>query len=134
MKRLLLALFLLATFSPFAAAAEKIKDLVMRPGETVYARFVIDGKKLRLVGVSREPDAGAQVVFSAQPDTEKKMIKLRVENNLPKDLFYKVVISAKSLDLRSPAQVTPVVAGKLAYEIFPGAVEEISAFDFKFAR
>jgi hypothetical protein len=134
MKRLLLALFFLATFSPFAAAAERIKDLVLRPGETVYARFEIDGKKVKLVGISQEPDAGAQVVFSAQPDTEKKTIKLKVENNLPKDLFYKVVISAKSLNLRSPAQVTPVVAGKVAYETFPGAVEEISAFDFKFAR
>lgn len=134
MKRLLLVLFFLATFSPFAAAQQRIKDVILLPGQTIYARFEIDGKKLRLVGVSQEPDAGAQVVFSAQPDTEKKTLKMKVENKLSKDLFYKVVISAKSLNLRSPAQVIPVVAGKVAYETFPGAVEEISAFDFKFER
>jgi hypothetical protein len=30
--------------------------------------------------------------------------------------------------------VTPVVAGKVAYESFPTQVEEISAFDFKLAK
>lgn len=134
MKRLLLALLLLSTLSPFAAAADRLKDLIIRPGETVYARFETNGKKLKLVAASPEPDAGAQVIFSLQRDTEKKNLKLRVENNLPKDLFYKVVISSKTLGLRTPAEVTPVVAGKLAYETFPAAVEELSAFDFKFER
>jgi hypothetical protein len=134
MNRHLLALLLLAVLSPFASAADKLKELVIRPGDTLYARFEVDGKKLKLVAVSPTPDAGAQVIFSAQPDPEKKILKLRVENKLAKDLVYKVVISSKTLKLRSPAQVTPVVAGKLANESFPGMVEEIQAFDFKFPR
>jgi hypothetical protein len=134
MKRLLLTFLLLTLFSPFATAAGRLKDLTIRPGETVYARFEIDGKKLRLVSASREPDSQAQVIFSVQIDTEKKTAKMRVDNKFPKDLIYKVVISAKSLGLRSPAEVAPVVAGKVSYETFPGAVEEVQAFDFKFPR
>lgn len=134
MKRILLTLLLLATFSPFASAADKLKDIVIKPGETVYARFEIDGKKLRLTAASREADSQAQVILSVQPDTEKKTLKLKVENKLSKDLLYKVIISSKTLGLRSPAEVSPVVAGKVSYESFPGAVEEVLAFDFRFPR
>ncbi len=133
MKRLLSIFLLLALFIP-SVAADKLKDIAIQPGETVYARFEIERKKLRLVGVSRETDPNAQVIFTTQLDAEKKTLKLKVENKLSKDLVYKVVISAKSLGLRSPAVVSPVVAGKVSYESFPGAVEEVLAFDFKFPR
>jgi hypothetical protein len=134
MKRILISLLFLATLCPLAVAADKLKDLTIRPGETIYARFEINGKKLKLVSASKEADSQAQVIFSLQPDTEKKIQKLRVENKLAKDLVYKAEIRSNSLGLRSPAPVTPVVAGKLSYETFPGPVEEVSAFDFKFPR
>jgi hypothetical protein len=134
MKRLLLALLFLATLSPFANAADKLKELLVEPGQTIYARFEIDGKKLKLVSASKEADSQAQVIFSLQYDSEKKIQKLRIENKLAKDLMYKVEIRSKTLGLRSPAAVAPVVAGKLSYETFPGPVEEVSAFDFKFPR
>lgn len=134
MKRLLLALLFLATFSPFAQAADKLKDVTLAVGETVYARFEVSGKKLKLVATGKEADAGAQVIFTLTHDAAKNTVNLRVENKLPKDLLYRGEIRSKKLNLHSPANVTPVVAGKLSFETFPGAVEEFSAFDFKFPR
>ena len=134
MKRLLLALLFIATLSPFAAAADTLKDLSIAVGETVYARFEVNGKKLKLVAASKEADAGAQVIFALTHDAVKNTVNLRVENKLPKDLVYRAEIRSKKLNLRSPANVTPVVAGKLSFETLPGAVEELSAFDFKFPR
>jgi hypothetical protein len=133
-KRLLPALLLLCSLSPFASAADRLKDFVMRTGETVYARFEVDGRKLKLVSASKSPDAAAQVVFTLTKNTEKKSVDLKAENKLPKDLIYRGEIRAPSHNLKAPARVTPVVGGKLAFENFPELVEEFSAFDFKLAK
>lgn len=134
MKRLLLSLLLLASLSPLAPAADKMKEFVMKPGETVYARFEVNPKKIKLIAVSREPDPQAQAIFSLTRDEAKSTLVLRVENKLPKDLAYEAEIRSHTLNLRSRVPVTPVVAGKLAFESMPGAVEELTAFDFSYAR
>ena len=133
-KRLLLASLLLCFLSPFAGAEDKLKDFVMRVGETVYARFEVDGRKLKLVSASKTPDPAAQVVFTLTKNAEKKSVDLRVENKFPKDLLYRGEIRAPSHNLKAPARVTPVVGSKLAFENFPELVEEFSAFDFKLAK
>lgn len=133
-KRPLLALLLLATLSPFAGAADKLKDVVIRVGETVYARFEVEGRKIKLVAVSKEADAAAQVIFTMSKDTEKKTVKLRVENKFPKDLVYRAEIRSHKFGLHAPASLSPVVGGKLAFETLPELVEELAAFDFKLQK
>lgn len=133
MRRCLIPL-ILALATPFASGAEKLKQLVIKPGETVYARFDAQPKKLTLVSVSTEPDAGAQVIFSLTRDETKPQLKLRIENKLAKDLQYRAEIRSATLKLRTPFQTIPVVAGKLAYETTPPEVEEFVAFDFAYAR
>jgi hypothetical protein len=134
MKQFSLFLLLLACTAPFASAAERLKQLVIKPGETVYARFEVQPKKIFLVSASTEPDAGAQVIFTLTREEGKPMLKLRIENKLSKDFQYRAEIRSKTLNLRSPLKVVPVVAGKLGYETMPGAVEEMTAFDFAYAR
>lgn len=133
MRRCLIPL-LLALLTPFASGAEKLKQFVIKPGETIYARFDAKPKKLTLVAVSTEPDPAAQVIFSLAKDEAKPQLKLRIENKLAKDLQYRAEIRSATLKLRTPFQTIPVVAGKLAYETMPPQVEEFVAFDFAYAR
>lgn len=133
MRRCLIPL-LLALLTPFASGAEKLKQFIIKPGETIYARFDAQPKRLTLVSVSTEPDAAAQVIFSLSKDEAKPQLKLRVENKLAKDLQYRAEIRSNTLKLKSPLQTIPVVAGKLAYETMPAQVEEFVAFDFAYAR
>ncbi len=132
MKRFFTLFLLVAALCPFAAAASK--DVTLKPGDTVYLRFDTTGKKLRLVSSSAEPDAQAQVTFSLQRDTAKKTIVLRVENKLAKDLAYRAEMKSLRLNLKAPAPVTPVVAGKLAIENLPELLEVLTAFDFEYAK
>ncbi|MFZ5494039.1 MAG: hypothetical protein ACOZE5_01720 [Verrucomicrobiota bacterium] len=134
MMRLSLLLLALVFTSPLATAADKLKQLIVKPGETVYARFEVQPKKLTLVSAGTEPDAGAQVIFTLTRDEAKPMLKLRIENKLPRDLQYRAEIRSKTLRLRTSMKPVPVVAGKLGYELMPGAVEEFVAFDFAYAR
>jgi hypothetical protein len=130
-KRLAVLLFLLATLTPLSAA--KLKDITLRPGDTVYVRFDTSGKRLRLVEAGNQPNPQAQVIFSLERDTEKKSVVLRVENKLAKDLSYRAEMRSKRFNLKSQAPVTPVVAGKLGIEKFPELVDELTAFDFAYA-
>ncbi len=132
-RRCLIPLFL-ALLTPFASGAEKLKQLIVKPGETVYARFDTTPKKLTLVAFSTEPDAAAQVIFSLARDEAKPQLKLRIENKLTKDFQYRAEIRSDTLKLRTPFRTIPVVAGKLAYETMPEQVEEFVAFDFAYAR
>ncbi|MDQ5978314.1 MAG: hypothetical protein QG602_1288 [Verrucomicrobiota bacterium] len=134
MKRFLLPLLALSLLASVSSAAEKLKDVVVKPGETVYVRFDAQPKRLRLASVSREPDAQAQVILTLTKDEKKPLLKLRVENKLASDLKYRAEIRSKTLKLRSPMQIVPVVAGKVGYETMPAAVEEFVAFDFAYAR
>ena len=133
MRRCLIPL-ILALVTPFASGAEKLKQLVIKPGETVYARFDAQPKKLTLIAVSTEPDPAAQVVLTLARDDAKPQLKLRIENKLAKDLQYRAEIRSATLKLKTPFKTIPVVAGKLAYETMPPQVEEFVAFDFAYAR
>lgn len=132
MKRFFTLFLLVAALHPLAVAAPK--DITLRPGDTVYLRFDTSGKKLRLLGTSPDPDAQAQVIFTLQRDTAKKTVVLRVENKLAKDLEYRAEMRSLRLNLKAPAPVTPVVAGKLAIENLPELLEVLTAFDFQYAR
>lgn len=134
MKRFLFVLLALAILAPLSHAADKLKDVIVKPGETVYVRFDVQSKKLRLASVSREPDAAAQVIFTLTKDETKSLLKLRIENKLSTDLKYRAEIRSKTLRLKTPLQTVPVVGGKVGYETMPGAVEEFVAFDFAYAR
>ncbi len=134
MKRFLLTLLALSLFAPISRAADKLKDVVVKPGETVYIRFDVQSKKLRLAAVSREADPATQVIFTLAKDETKPLLKLKIENKLSADLKFRAEIRSKTLRLRTPLQIVPVVAGKVGYETMPSAVEELAAFDFAYAR
>jgi hypothetical protein len=134
MKRFTLAVLFLACLTPFTQAAEKLKELVIRPGETVYARFETTPKKITLVQISKEPDERAQVVFTLQREPEKRALKLTVENKFSHDLSYRAEVRSLVAKRERPMRVTPVVAGKLAFENLPDLVDEIAAFDFKLQK
>lgn len=134
MKRLLQAVLLLICLSPLAQAADKISTLVVHPDETIYARFEVSAKKIKLVNVGKEPDAQAQVIFTMTREAKTRILNIKVENKFPNDLTYRSEIRSKTLNLHSPFRVTPVVAGKVAFEKVPPPVEEFSAFDFKLEK
>ena len=134
MKRLLRALLLFVCLSPLSQAADKVTTLLIHPDETIYARFEVKPKKITLISTSKEPDAQAQVIFTLTRDVAKGALNLKVENKFPRDLLYRAEIRAKTRNLRTPFRTTPVVAGKLAFETMPGAVEELAAFDFKLQK
>jgi len=134
MNRLFSALLLLACITTCVLAASAPTSLIIHPGETIYARFEVSGKKIRLASLSPTADASAQVVFSLQKDEAKGLLKLKVENKLSSDLVYRAEMRSLTLKQHFPALVTPVVAGKAAYETFPIQVEELSAFDFKLVK
>jgi hypothetical protein len=136
MKRFLTALLLLACLSPLARAAAALDTLIIHPEETIYARFEVTAKKIKLVALSKEPDAGAQVVFHfhKDPDPKKKTNLLKVENRFSSDLVYTAEMRSLTLKQQFRAPVTPVVANKVSYDSFPTQVEEIAAFDFKLEK
>lgn len=134
MNRLLLAVFLVATLTLPAHAGEKPNTVLIHPGEVVYARFEAKGKKIKLVSYSKELDAGAQVVFSFQPDEKKPGFILKVENKFTRDLLYKTEMRSLTRKQRFPGQSSPVVAGKVAFEILPKEVEQLAAYEFQLER
>lgn len=134
MNKFLSAVLLLACFAPLSHAAEKLKELVIRPGETIYARFETTRKKITLVKISKEPDSEAQVIFSLQREPEKRALKMTVDNKFPTDLSYQAEMRSVTAKRKMPMRPTPVVGGKLAFENFPDVVEEVAAFDFKLLK
>ena len=129
MKRLLLALFAISTLTTFAFAEKN--SVVIHPGEVVYARFEVKGKKIRLVQTSKEKDDAAQVVFTFDKDAVKGLRNLKVENKFPNDLLYKAEMRSLSLKHERRITPTPVVGGKIAIDPYPTIVEELAFFDFK---
>ncbi len=129
MKRLLLALVFFASFCS-AARAEK-NTILIHPGETVYARFDVNGKKIRLGKFSKEPDDSAQVVFVFEKELKGLFRTLQVENKFPRDLVYKLEMRSLSQNHQMRAHPTPVVAGKMAFDTYPAVVEELALYDFK---
>lgn len=134
MKRLLFALFVAASLTLPAQAKEKPNTVIIHPGEVVYARFEANGKKIKLVSYSKAKDEAAQVIFSLLPDEKKPVNNLKVENKFPRDLTYRVEMRSLVRKQRFPRETTPVVAGKLAFEIIPKEADELAVFEFKLEK
>ncbi len=133
MRRFLFLLFL-GSLVLSAPVVGKANTVVVRLGETIYARFESSGKKLKLVSASKEKDEQAQVIFTLWREAESLDIKLKVENKFPKDLIYEAVASAKRLDRKSRVEVSPVVAGKMSFETLNALVDELTCSGFKLER
>jgi len=135
MKRLLLAVAFVASLILPAHAGEKTNTVLIHPGETVYARFETKGKKIKLVSVSKVPDAGAQVIFTFQSDPKKPGATiLKVENKFPRALLYLAEMRSLTRKQHFPVPTSPVVEGKLAFENFPKEVEEVAASEFQLEK
>ncbi len=131
MKRLLL-IFLSAALGPLAlVAGERANTVLIHPGETIYAKFTQKGKKLTLVGTSKEKDETAQVIFTLPKTAPQEGAVLQVENKFAKDLVYKLEVRSLSLKRQAPLPVVSVVTGKLAREQLPPFIEELAAYAFK---
>ena len=129
MKRFLLTFFALSSLATFAFAQKG--TVVIRPGETIYARFEAKGKKIQLVKAGKEKDDEAQVIFTFDKDPTKGMRTLKVENKFPNDLLYKAEMRSLILKHERRVTPTPVVGGKVAFDPYPTVVEELAFFDFK---
>jgi len=135
MKKILPALLALALFSPGAlAASERANTLLIHPGETCYAKFAVNGTKLKLLGVTKEKDEAAQLVVTMTPDPATKGFTLKVENKFKQDLDYAGEIRSLTRDIRTQVPLVPVVAGKLSLEQLPMRVEEMALFGFKLEK
>ncbi len=134
MQRLLLAVLLAATLTLPVRAGEKANTVIIHPGEVVYAHFEMKGKKIKLLGFSKEKDAGAQVIFTLQPDEKKTNLMLKVENKFTQDLLYKVEMRSLTKKKKFSMPLTPVVGGKIALETLPIVVEELAAFEFQLEK
>ena len=134
MKRLLLAVFFLATQFLPANASEKANTVLIHPSETVYARFETKGKKLKLVSTSKEKDEAAQVIFTLGTDAKQPLYNLKVENKFPFTLLYKTQARSIKRNLKFDSPMTPVVAGKVSFEIFPTLMEELAAYGFELEK
>lgn len=135
MKRLLLSLLAASVLGPLAViAGEKANTVLIHPGETIYAKFTQQGRKLSLVSTSKEKDETAQLIFTMSRAAPGETSSIQVENKFAKDLVYKVEIRSLSLKRQVPLVVVPVVAGKLAREQLPPYIEELAAYAFKLER
>ncbi len=134
MKRLVLAVFFLSALLRPASASEKANTVLIHPGEKVYARFETKGKKLKLVSYSKEKDEAAQVIFTMEPDAKKPLYNLKVENKLPLTLLYKAEARSLKRNLQFDSPMSPVVAGKVAFENFPTMLEELAAYGFELEK
>lgn len=133
MKRLLFAAIFLSSLLLPVSAWSKANTVLIHPGETIYARFETKGKKLKLTSYSKEKDENASVIFSFGPDAKQPtlLFSLKVENKLPHDLIYKMEMRALKRNLQMIIPVSPVVAGKVAFENYPILVDELAAYDFQ---
>jgi len=129
MKRFLFSLFSLFALTTLAFAEKN--TVLIHPGETIYARFEVKGKKIRLLQSGKEKDDAAQVVFTFDKDAVKGLRNLKVENKFPNDLLYKAEMRSLSLKHERRITPTPVVGGKIAIDPYPTIVEELAFFDFK---
>jgi hypothetical protein len=129
MKRFLLAHFALSTLTTFAFAEKS--TVLIHPGETVYARFEVKGKKIRLIKSGKEKDDQAQVIYTFDKELTKGMRMLKIENKFANDLIYQAEMRSLTLKHERRVTATPVVGGKVGFDPYPPMVEELAFFDFK---
>jgi hypothetical protein len=129
MTRFFFSLFAFAALTTFAFAEKN--TVLIHPGETVYARFEVKGKKIRLVSSGMEKDDAAQVIFTFDKDPTHGMRTLKIENKFPNDLIYKVEMRSLKLKHQRRVTPTPVVGRKVAFDPYPAVADELALFDFK---
>lgn len=129
MKRFFFSLFAFTALATFAFAEKN--TVLIHPGETVYARFEVKGKKIRLASSSKVKDDDAQVIFTFDKELTKGSRMLKVENKFPNDLVYKAEMRSLTLKHERRVEPTPVVGGKVGFDPYPPVVEELAFFDFK---
>lgn len=134
MRRFFSLLFILTLLQPLAHGASKLSNVLLHPGETIYARFELAGRKIKLVSVSKDPDDSAQVVATLQLKPDGSALLMRIENKFPKDLNYKAEARATKIDRQMRFGVAPVVAGKVGLETLPTVVDEVALYDFKLQK
>ena len=129
MKCLLPLFFLLFLGPALVRAGEKANTVLLHPGEVLYAEFARKGVKLTLVKASKEKNDQAQVVLSlTSPKANSGALAFEVDNKFPLDLDYQAQIRSLTENLRTKAQVYPVVTGKLCILYFPSKTEEVALF------
>ena len=129
MKRLLLALL---SFVPLLAqAGEKPNTILLHPGEVIYARFAEHGKKLKLLGTTKEKDETAQLILQLENNPKDNGMTLTLHNRFGKDLLYAVEMRLLKSHLHQPATVYPVVSGKMSFDPIPYGTEELAVTDFE---
>ncbi|HWA29006.1 MAG TPA: hypothetical protein VG734_25365 [Lacunisphaera sp.] len=135
MKRFLFAALFAANSLIPAHAGDRAGTVLIHPGETVYAQFEVKGKKIKLTGFTKDKNEAAQVLFTLGHDAKKPaVLSLKVENKFPRDLIYKLEMRNLTLKLKANVPVSPVVAGKVAFEQFPPQAEELALDDFQLAK
>jgi hypothetical protein len=117
-----------------AHAGEKANTVLIHPGEVVYVRFEVKGKKIKLASSTKVKDEGAQVIFTLLPDEKKGGYGLKVENKFSQDLRYRAEMRSLTRKMKFTVTMTPVVGGKLALESFPKEVEEVAAYEFRLEK
>ena len=133
MKRLLLSLLVTTLLSaPALVASEKANTVVLRPGETYYARFEEKGKKIKLLGAAREKDGQAQLVIALSAKGKDGIATLKIESTFRDDVIYKATIRSNVLKRHMALPVYPIVGGKMGTVEVPPLVDEVALSDFQF--
>lgn len=127
----LLSLLLLIAVPAFADK----NTITIHPGETVYARFEVSGRKITLTSASTEKNESAQVVMTFDQEIQKTGFRrLKIENKFPKDLVYKAEMRSIAGKHSARFKTTPIVGGKVGFDEYPPIVDEVAAYDFKLER
>jgi hypothetical protein len=118
----------------FLVAQEKVAKpdtVLIHPGETLYITFQRTGDSLTLAHVGTDADKAAQLILKLAPFKEIHGTSLNVQNRFDKNLYYKAEIHLLSKNKRANTSVVPVLAGKLSFESWPYAIEELALSGFE---
>ena len=110
---------------------EKTDTVPIHPGETLYVTFQRAGDSLTLARVSKDADKTAQLVLKMGLLKEIHGTMLQVQNKFDKNLYYKAEIRLLSKNKRANTSVVPAIAGKLSFETWPYAIEELALSGFE---
>ena len=132
MKYLIILAFI---FSPLLALAdmppEKPNTVLIHPGEELYAKFEESGTALKVVRISKEKNAEAQLIMKMGTfDKVEKMLILKVESKFKQTMLYKAEMRLLSKNRRQETSVVPVLAGLSSYEEWPHPIEELALYGF----
>jgi hypothetical protein len=129
-----IALFLMPFLALAASPAEKPNTVLVHPGDVLYAKFEESGTSLKLLGVSKEKNDQAQLIFTMGVfDKKTGMLMLKVESRFKKNMTYKAEMRLLSKNRRQETSVVPVMAGLTSFETWPHPIEELALYSFELA-